>query len=120
MKLTLFPDLPRWRPSGRLPTSGLRAVLVISLLSLLTVPVFASGGGPSLPINQMLEEVLDWLTGPMAVTLGTIALVAAAFVWMFLRHERGADFAFRSLLGTSIAIGAAAIIDLLVGSGALV
>jgi hypothetical protein len=68
----------------------------------------------------MLETVLSWLSGSLARTLGTIALVAAAFVWMFLRHERGADFAFRALLGTAIAIGAAAILSLLVGSGALV
>lgn len=120
MKVRLLSSRPRRRPPGRLPTSGFRAVLVTFLLSLATLPAFAGGGGTTLPINQMLENVLSWLSGPMAVTLGTIALVAAAFVWMFLRHERGADFAFRSLLGTSIAIGAANIITLLVGSGALI
>jgi type IV secretory pathway VirB2 component (pilin) len=67
----------------------------------------------------MLEQVLNWLSGPLARTLGTIALIAAGLVWMFLRHERGADFAFRALLGTAIAIGAAAMIDLFIGSGAL-
>jgi type IV secretory pathway VirB2 component (pilin) len=78
----------------------------------------AGGGGVTLPINTMLNNVLGWLSGSLAVTVGTIALVAAAFTWMFLRHERGADFAFRALLGTAIAVGAAAVISTLVGSGA--
>ncbi len=96
------------------------AVLALVLLATLSVwPAFAAGGGVTLPINAMLDNVLGWLSGSLAITIGTIAIVAAAFVWMFLRHERGADFAFRALLGTSIAIGAAQIISLLVGSGAL-
>ena len=95
----------------------LPALVATALLATSARPAFA-GGGPSLPINQMLENVLGWLSGPLAVTLGTIALVAAAFVWMFLRHERGADFAFRALLGTAIAVGAAPVISPLVGSGA--
>jgi type IV secretory pathway VirB2 component (pilin) len=90
------------------------------LAACLALPAYAGGGGVVLPVNQMLENVLSWLSGSLARTLGTIALVAAAFVWMLLRHERGADFAFRALLGTAIAIGAAAILSLLVGSGALV
>lgn len=74
--------------------------------------------GAALTINTMLDNISKWLSGPLAVSLGTIALVAAAFVWMFLRHERGADFAFRALLGTAIAIGAANLITTFVGSGA--
>ena len=97
-----------------------RALLLAVVCLLFAMPAFAGGGGVSLPVNQMLENVLDWLSGSLAITIGTIALVAAAFVWMFLRHERGADFAFRALLGTAIAIGAATIIGLLVGSGATV
>ena len=97
-----------------------RALLLALLLLAFATPAFAGGGGPSLIVNQMLENVLDWLSGSLAITIGTIALVAAAFVWMFLRHERGADFAFRALLGTAIAIGAVNIINLLVGSGATV
>lgn len=97
-----------------------RALLLALLLLSVASPAFAGGGGVSLPVNQMLENVLSWLSGSLAITIGTIALVAAAFVWMFLRHERGADFAFRALLGTAIAIGAANIISLLVGSGATV
>jgi len=96
------------------------AVLALTLLATLAAgPAHAGGGGVTLPINTMLDNVLDWMSGSLAITIGTIAIVAAAFVWMFLRHERGADFAFRALLGTSIAIGAASIIQLLVGSGAL-
>lgn len=91
---------------------------IVFLLPLPTQPAYASGGS-TLPINQMLERVLEWLSGPLAVTIGSIAMVAAAFVWMFLRHERGADFAFRALLGTAIAIGAATLVSTLVGEGAL-
>jgi len=101
------------------PSRHRGAAAAALLLVLLALPVHA-GGGISLPINQMLQNVLSWLSGSLAITIGTIALVAAAFVWMFLRHERGADSAFRALLGTAIAIGAAQIIGLLVGSGALV
>lgn len=95
------------------------ALLAALALLALAAPAHAGGGGVTLPVNQMLDNILDWLSGSMAVTLGTIALVAAAFVWMFLRHERGADFAFRALLGTAIAVGAASILSTLVGSGAL-
>jgi len=101
-----------WGHFSRLSLPGLLSVL-------LTLPAFAAGGGPRLQINVMLENVLDWLSGSLAITIGTIALVAAAFVWMFLRHERGADFAFRALLGTAIAIGAAQLIQNFLGSGAL-
>jgi type IV secretory pathway VirB2 component (pilin) len=101
------------------PRGYLRAAALAAVASLLTAAPARAGGGISLPINTMLDNVLDWLSGSLAVTIGTIALVAAAFVWMFLRHERGADFAFRALLGTSLAIGAATVINLLVGSGAL-
>lgn len=83
------------------------------------LPAFAGGGGSTLPINTMLEKVLTWMSGSLARTLGTIALIAAGLVWMFLRHERGADFAFRALLGTAIAIGAASMLELFIGEGAL-
>ncbi len=101
------------------PSPPIVVVAFAALVTLSARPVFAAGGGITLPINTMLDNVLSWLSGSLAITIGTIAIVAAAFVWMFLRHERGADFAFRALLGTSIAIGAASIIQLLVGSGAL-
>lgn len=111
---------PPPRPSFGAGSASLARTAVLALLAgALTQPAYAGGGGVSLPINQMLQNVLSWLSGSLAITIGTIALVAAAFVWMFLRHERGADFAFRALLGTSMAIGAASIINLLVGSGAL-
>ena len=96
------------------------ACLALLAALALAPAALAAGGGASLPVNQMLDNVLSWLSGRLAITLGTIALVAAAFVWMFLRHERGADFAFRALLGTAIAVGAASVISTLVGSGAVV
>ncbi len=96
------------------------SLLALSFLALaLATPAWASGSGPSLEVTDMLQNVLDWLSGPLATIVGGIAMAAAAFTWMFLRHERGADFAFRALLGTAIAIGAANIIDELVGQGAL-
>lgn len=107
------------RPNRVARSAALTALLLLAALAV-TPAAWAAGGGASLPVNQMLDNVLSWLSGRLAITLGTIALVAAAFVWMFLRHERGADFAFRALLGTAIAIGAASVISTLVGSGALV
>ncbi len=104
----------------KFPASRGKAGATLALaLSLATLPAWASTGGVSLPINTMLTNVLGWLSGSLSVTLGTIALVGAAFVWMFLRHERGADFGFRALLGTALAIGAASVISTLVGSGSL-
>ncbi|HEX4956386.1 MAG TPA: TrbC/VirB2 family protein [Thermoanaerobaculia bacterium] len=106
--------------SEKSPAGSGKALVTFALvLTFTTLPALAGGGGVSLPINEMLTNVLAWLTGPLARTLGTIALVAAAFVWMFLRHERGADFAFRALLGTAIAIGAAAAMSAFMGDGAL-
>ena len=94
-------------------------LLALSFLALaLATPAWASGGASNLAINTMLQRVRDWLTGPLATIVGGIAMAAAAFTWMFLRHERGADFAFRALLGTAIAIGAASIVSTLAGQGA--
>lgn len=118
-RATAGPDGPAPPRRPRSHPRPLAAALALALLAAFAAPAHAGGGGISLPVNQMLQNILDWLSGSMAVTLGTIALVAAAFVWMFLRHERGADFAFRALLGTAIAVGAASILTTLVGSGAL-
>lgn len=99
-----------------------RRVLVLGAVvawgALTTLPAAASGG-VALPFNTLLSSIAAWMTGQAAMWIGTIALAAAAFVWMFLRHERGADFAFRALLGTAIAIGATSMITTLVGTGAL-
>lgn len=100
-----------WRGTGR----WLMAALIVTAIAL---PAHAAGGGTTLEINTMLDKVLKWMSGSLAITIGTIAMVAAAFVWMFLRHERGADFAFRALLGTAIAIGAANMVETFLGSGA--
>ena len=103
-------------------TSKGRAALLAAVVvcAALGGPAAWATGGVALPFNTLLSQVAGWMTGQAAVWIGTIALAAAAFVWMFLRHERGADFAFRALLGTAIAIGATSIISTLVGSGALV
>ncbi len=89
----------------------------VAVLALAT-PAQASSSG-ALPIDQTLNKIVQWLSGGVATALGTIALVAAAFVWMFLRHERGADFAVRALVGTAIAIGAGTILAYFVSGGAL-
>lgn len=84
----------------------------------LTSPAHASSSG-GLPIDVTLNKIVQWLSGGVATALGTIALVAAAFVWMFLRHERGADFAVRALVGTALAIGAGTVLSFFVAGGAL-
>ena len=100
---------------------GRAALLAVAVVwGALPAPSAAASGGVALPFNTLLSQVAGWMTGQAAMWIGTIALAAAAFVWMFLRHERGADFAFRALLGTAIAIGATTIISTLVGTGALV
>jgi type IV secretory pathway VirB2 component (pilin) len=103
-------------------TSSTRAfwLAMTVVCAAIAAPAAWATGGVALPFNTLLSQVAGWMTGQAAVWIGTIALAAAAFVWMFLRHERGADFAFRALLGTAIAIGATSIISTLVGSGALV
>ena len=98
-----------------------RAVVLAlaAVCAVLAVTPAAASGGVNLPFNTLLSQIAGWMTGQAATWIGTIALAAAAFVWMFLRHERGADFAFRALLGTAIAIGATTILSTLVGTGAL-
>ena len=100
-----------------------RRALTSSLVALAVAVVIAdtaaATGGIDLPINTMLANIVDVFAGRTAVLIGTIALGAGAFVWMFLRHEKGADSAFRALIGIGIAIGAASIVTLIVGEGAL-
>jgi type IV secretory pathway VirB2 component (pilin) len=102
------------------PSNSRAAKLALALVCLgVAAPAAIASGGVNLPFNTLLSQIAGWMTGQAAVWIGTIALAAAAFVWMFLRHERGADFAFRALLGTSIAIFSVEIIGTLVGNGAM-
>jgi type IV secretory pathway VirB2 component (pilin) len=91
--------------------------MALAILTLAS-PAHASSSA-TLPIDVTLNKIVQWMSGGVATALGTIALVAAAFVWMFLRHERGADFAVRALVGTALAIGAGAVVSYFVSGGAL-
>lgn len=96
-----------------------QSCLVALTLSLALALPAAATGSLDLPINTMLGKIVDVFAGRTAILVGTIALGAGAFVWMFLRHEKGADAAFRALIGIGVAIGAARIVTLIVGQGAL-
>ena len=91
-------------------TRALRILLVM----LLTMPeAFAASTG--LPWESPLQKILASLTGPVAKTLGVIAIVIAGFGIAFGEAGSGMRRIFQVVLGLSIAFTASTLVVSLFG-----
>lgn len=79
----------------------------------------AGGGGPVMPWNAPLQNLLDNLSGPTAQTLGMLMFVLGALMWGFSRNEDHIRRFGGAVFGAAIAIGVVNLFNALAFQGAL-
>jgi type IV secretory pathway VirB2 component (pilin) len=90
-------------------------------LTLITVSqAWASGaGGPIMPWNGPLQNLLDNLSGTTAQVLGMLMFVIGALMWGFSRNEEHIRRFGGAVFGCAIAIGVVSLFNALAFQGAL-
>ncbi len=82
-------------------------------------PLWASGtGGPTMPWNAPLQNLLDNLSGTTAQVLGMLMFVIGALTWGFSRNEEHIRRFGGAVFGCAIAIGVVNLFNALAFQGA--
>lgn len=94
---------------------------VLATVSLVQSPLLlaAGTGGPEMPWNAPLQNLLDNLSGPTAVTIGMLMFVLGAVMWGFSRNEEHIRRFGGTIFGVAIAIGVINLFNALGFQGAL-
>lgn len=79
----------------------------------------AGGGGPVMPWNAPLQNLLDNLSGPTAQTLGMLMFVLGALMWGFSQNEEHIRRFGGAVFGAAVAIGVVNLFNALAFQGAL-
>ena len=110
------------RPTRRRPRSWARLALTLAATTLLTWPGTsrAATGGPAMPWDTPLANLMENLTGPVANLLIAIAVVISGVTWAFTEHGTGGRKISQLVFGGSVALGAVAFLGALGIGGALV
>ena len=91
-------------------------LMVLSLVY--TSQLWASGtGGPPMPWNGPLQNLLDNLSGTTAQTLGMLMFVIGALMWGFSRNEEHIRKFGGAVFGCAIAIGVVSLFNALAFQG---
>jgi len=99
------------------PVASLTA---FALLLTFGTPLWASGlGGPDMPWNAPLQNLLDNLSGPTAQTLGMLMFVLGAIMWGFSRNEEHIRRFGGAVFGCAIAIGVVNLFNALAFQGSV-
>lgn len=86
----------------------------------LAFPLWAAGGGgPVMPWNAPLQNLLDNLSGPTAQTLGMLMFVLGALMWGFSRNEEHIRRFGGAVFGAAVAIGVVNLFNALSFQGAV-
>jgi type IV secretion system protein VirB2 len=94
--------------------------LVVLLLMVPATEVWAAGlGGPDMPWNTPLQQLLDNLSGQTARTLGMLMFVVGALTWGFSRNEEHVRRFGTIVFGCAVAIGVVNLFNALAFQGAL-
>jgi type IV secretion system protein TrbC len=80
--------------------SALYAVALIN-----SSAAWAGGAGPEMPWNAPLQNLLDNLSGPTAVTIGMLMFVIGALMWGLGRNEETIRKFGGTIFGVAIAVG---------------
>lgn len=83
-------------------------VLGVIAVAMLAPPteLWAGGlGGPDMPWNSPLQQLLDNLSGQTARTLGMLMFVVGALTWGFSRNEEHVRRFGTIVFGCAVAIG---------------
>ena len=102
-----------------------RSLLVLAVIAMVTLAqatdLWAAGfGGPIMPWNTPLQQLLDNLSGPTARTLGMLMFVVGALTWGFSRNEDHVRRFGTIVFGSAIAIGVVNLFNALAFQGALI
>jgi type IV secretion system protein VirB2 len=93
---------------------------LIALSLIHTSPLWASGsGGPAMPWNGPLQNLLDNLSGTTAQTLGMLMFVIGALMWGFSRNEEHIRKFGGAVFGCAIAIGVVSLFNALAFQGSV-
>lgn len=76
-------------------------------------------GGPEMPWNAPLQNLLDNLSGPTAVTIGMLMFVIGAVMWGFSRNEEHIRKFGGTIIGVAIAVGVVNLFNALGFQGAV-
>ena len=91
---------------------------LIAVSLIYTSPLWASGsGGPAMPWNGPLQNLLDNLSGTTAQTLGMLMFVIGALMWGFSRNEEHIRKFGGAVFGCAIAIGVVSLFNALAFQG---
>lgn len=101
-----------------------RSLLVTGCLlaiTLIEAPLLWAGGagGPVMPWNAPLQNLLDNLSGPTAQTLGMLAFVIGALMWGFSRNDEHIRKFGGAVFGAAVAIGVVNLFNALAFQGAV-
>ena len=92
----------------------------LTLLLTFSASLSASGfGGPDMPWNAPLQNLLDNLSGPTAQTLGMLMFVLGAIMWGFSRNEEHIRRFGGAVFGCAIAIGVVNLFNALAFQGSV-
>ncbi len=101
------------------PLRSWMILLPLGILFFLPEAVEASTGGPSMPWDTGLTNLVDNLTGTVARLLVIAAIVVAGLTWAFTEHGTGGRKISQIVFGAAVALGAAQFLTALGITGAL-
>lgn len=97
-----------------------RFLVAFALLLISAAPAWASGfGGPDMPWNTPLQNLLDNLSGPTAQTIGMLMFVIGALTWGFSRNEEHVRRFGGAVFGCAVAIGVVNLFNALAFQGSV-
>ncbi|MCP3962337.1 MAG: conjugal transfer protein TrbC [bacterium] len=96
--------------------------LSLACLVLLLFPgtAFASTGGPAMPWDTGLQNLVDNLTGTVARLMIIAAIVVAGITWAFTEHGTGGRKLSQIVFGGGVALAAVSFLANLGFTGAMV
>ncbi len=97
-----------------------RFLVAFAFLLIPAAPASASGfGGPDMPWNTPLQNLLDNLSGPTAQTIGMLMFVIGALTWGFSRNEEHVRRFGGAVFGCAVAIGVVNLFNALAFQGSV-
>jgi type IV secretory pathway VirB2 component (pilin) len=87
-----------------------RPVFVVALLQIVMFPLMAWAGPGGGPLVGFGEQVVDFLTGPLAIIVGIVGIALAA-ISLLLGNRDGFMKAGYAVVGAAMLFGARQIID---------
>lgn len=101
-------------------SSGLLNKLVGGVLMLASSSAFASSSSSSLPFVSVIKSVADAISGPLALSVATILIVATGLMNAFGEWGDGMKKLINVAFWCAIVFGVASLISTFGGSGAVV